>query len=291
MLARWTEFVAAWPLFAEPALTAACAGACLGGLSVFVVLAQMIFVSAALGQVASCGVATGFALRPTLASLAGPVAARWSGAGGAALATTLAAIVLAAQARLRPRGLEALLGLLFALGAGGTLVAANYATAELHDIQSLLFGSAVAVAPGTLPKMAAACALVLAGVGSALPALGEAFVDPVGARVRGLPLFWLQAGLLVAAAGSIAYATATLGALPTFALSTAPGLASLAQARSLPRAFVAACAGGAACGFAGYVLAFACAWPVGATQALVAGGLAGAAHLGASLRAMRKAGV
>ena len=66
---------------------------------------------------------------------------------------------------------------------------------------------------------------------------------------------------------TMAMTTQILGALPTFAFSVAPAVASLAISRSMPVALAIGAAIGAMGGFLGYIAAFFYHLPVGASQA------------------------
>lgn len=281
-MTRLEDLVAGWPLFADAVFAGVAAGALLGGLGTFVLLGRMVFFSAALAQVASFGVAAGLVARarlgggPDAASL-GPLGAALRGAAaplGAWLATAAAAALLALQARLGPRRLEAALGLMFAAGGAGTLIVACDPAADLHDVQNLLFGSAVAVPPAARRWMIALALGLLLPTAALLPALGEAWTDPQGARVRQVPVRTLHAWIFLALSVAISACTQVLGALPVFALSVAPALLAAATCRTLAATFFVAAATGAAAGAGGYALAFACDWPVGATQAALAVALA-----------------
>jgi zinc transport system permease protein len=165
------------------------------------------------------------------------------------------------------------LGLVFAgSGALAIIVGARIAQ-EAHDIQAILFGTAVLVERGDL------WAIVLAG--GALMVLhlwwyrGISFAsfDPVAARVQGLPVRWLNAFVLLSVGLMVGIAARALGALPVFALSTLPAMAALLLTRRLQAASLAATLIGAASGAAGYLMAFFYELPVGASQTAVAAAL------------------
>lgn len=271
-------FAAAWPLFADAVVAGAVAGGLLGALGTFLLLGRMVFLSATLAQVASLGVTAGLVVRGRLGAADAAPAQGALGAVlrdaaaplGAWVATTLAATLLALQARFAAAKLEATLGLLFAAGGAGTLLLACDPAAELHDVQALLFGSAVAVPPAARRWLCALAFLLLAPTALALPALGEAWTDPQGAWVRGVPVRTLRGWVLLALSVSVAACTQVLGALPVFALSVAPALFAVATCRTLAGSFFVAGATGALAGAGGYVAAYLGDWPVGATQAAVA---------------------
>ncbi|NQW62833.1 MAG: metal ABC transporter permease [Deltaproteobacteria bacterium] len=275
-----SDFFAAWELFREPALAGAVSGLLLGWVGVYVALRRMVFLSAAMTQTAGLGVMlaqsaaatfaiAGLAASPTLWALA------FSG---------LAAAALAGAERLR-LGRDQVLGALYLLGAAGAILVGAKVAVDAHDIETVLFGSAVAVAPEDFQR------LVVTAVGLlALHLwLGRGFVaaafDPEGAAARRLPVVLLKVLLLATVALAVSVTTRTIGALPVFAFSTLPALAASRLCPSLGTTLPVAAVLGAVAGFGGYLAAFVWELPVGASQTAVALLLfAGAAALGRLLR-------
>jgi zinc transport system permease protein len=266
MFASLADFFAAWSLFRDPTLAGVLAGALLGGLGVYVVLRRLVFLTAAVSQVAGFGVVASHYAALHL-GVSGVLASPWLGSGAAAL---LAVGWLAWVSSRRAEDADATLGVLYLVGAAATLALATRTTAELHDVSTLLFGSAVAVLPADLRALI----LVAVGLGVLHLVLRRGFVavvvDAEDARVRGLPTRALDALLLATLAVAVAVVTRVLGALPAFAFSVLPAMAALRLAPSLSAAFVGAVALGAFAGGGGYVLAFLFELPVGAAQALLA---------------------
>jgi zinc transport system permease protein len=124
--------------------------------------------------------------------------------------------------------------------------------------------------PGELSLLVVLAAVVLAMHVWWRRAFVQVSLDPDGARVRKLPVPLVDAVLLATLALSISSCTRVLGALPVFAFSVLPALASLRVSRTLPRALVLAGVVGALSGFLGYLAAFLWSLPVGAAEALVA---------------------
>ncbi len=260
----WSDFVANWALFGDAAIAGAVAGAVLGLAGVFLVARRMVFFAAALSQCAALGATLGM------------VALRWwphatfAPSVGAVLATALASMLPLADRGRPGQRRDAWLGWGFALGAGGTLVAANYAGGELHDIEGLLNGNAVVVAPEDFRLLA-----IVAGVVGFIYAwwhalFAEASFDPEGARIRGLPVRFAEGALWLTAAAAVGTVTRVLGALPAFGFSVLPAMAVLPWAAGLGWALGGALVLGAACGFGGYVVSYVQGWPVGATQVSLA---------------------
>ncbi|ACY16420.1 metal ABC transporter permease [Haliangium ochraceum] len=269
----WADFVAAWELFRDPVLSAGIAGLVLGFLAVYVVLRRMVFVSAAVTQGAGLGVALAFYAAIHLGIDIDP------GLGAVATALLIAGLLVLDPGRL---GLsrETVLGLAFALCGGGAVLVGARISQEAHDIQAILFGIGVMVAPEDLRAIEiAALALMLVHLWL-FRGLCFASFDPVAARVQGLPVRVLDAVLLASLGIMIGVAARALGSLPVFALSTMPGAAAVLLGRGrLALTFALAAALGSAAGVGGYLLAFFWELPVGGAQTVLAVVIAIAAAL------------
>ena len=136
-------FWEAWPLFADAVLTSTLAGATLGILGVYVVLGRMVFLSAALSQVASFGVTLAYAAQIFLgvsAAIASPTLGAW-------LLSILCLALIWKNAGHEPTQRDTMLGVLFLIGNAGTLLVASKITQELHDVSTLLFGCLLYTSP------------------------------------------------------------------------------------------------------------------------------------------------
>lgn len=263
-------FFESWELFSDAVWAGVLGGAGLGFLGVYIVARRMIFLSAALSQAAGLGVTLAFYLQIHVAAaqaVASPVL-------GATLMTLLAAGLLMTGRR-KQASQEALVGGVFLLGSSGSLIVGTRIVQELQDIQTLLFGTAVAVVPADLLAML----VVIGGVGLVHVVAWRGFVevatDPEGAKVRGLPVRALELTLVMTLAVAISMVTRVLGALPAFAFSVLPALAARRWMSNPQRAMLMALIIGAASGFFGYLLAFLLELPVGAAQTVVAASFAG----------------
>jgi zinc transport system permease protein len=259
-------FFDAWELFRAPVLAGALAGALVGLLGVYVVLRRMVFLAGALSQSAGLGVALAFLGRVRF-GLEGVLG---SPTLGAAVATLITATLLVGGRTEAGARRDGLLGLAWLVGAAGTLVVGTRIAEEVQDIQSILFGSAVVVLDDDLERLIKLAVPVgLFHVWWRRGFLQAAF-DPEGARVRGLPVWLLDAVLIGTIALSISLCTRVLGALPVFAFSVLPAMAAVRVSAHIERALWVAAAIGAACGAGGYVLAWRFDLPVGASQTLLA---------------------
>ena len=260
----WAEFVDGWELFRDAVLAGGIAGATLGFLSVYVVLRRMVFVSAAVTQAAGLGVALSFYAAIHLGVAIDPL---W----GAILLSLLTASLLAADPRRFGLSREMVLGLLFASTSGAAVLVGSRITQEANDIQAILFGTAVAVSPEDMHRLAWSGGLVIAIQVWLLRGFAFASFDPLAARVQGLPTRLLDLVLLLSVGAMVGEAARALGALPAFAMSTLPGMAALLLVRGpLPMTFALAALLGAAAGVGGYVVAFFHEFPVGSAQTVTA---------------------
>src|SRR5690606_8100699 len=151
---------------------------------------------------------------------------------------------------------DSVLGGLFLIGAAGTLAVGTRILQDVADIDSLLFGSAVAVTPADLTVTAwvfGAAVLLHAVLWRGFAAVSFSLAD---ARVRGIPVRALEATLFLTFAVTLSVGTRVIGALPVFALSVLPAVVGARLAKNLPMALVASGLIGALAGLYGYLLAF-----------------------------------
>ncbi|MSP91881.1 MAG: metal ABC transporter permease [Myxococcales bacterium] len=260
------EFFAAWDLFRAPALAGAVAGGLLGVVGTYVVLRRMVFLSAVLSQAAGLGIAGSWWLQVAWgvpAGLASPTL-------GATVATAGVVLAVTVGRALGGRQRDALLGWTYLACEAGVLALGTRVVHELHDIEELLHGSAVAVTDDQLAFLAWTASAILLVHAWLQRGFVQVVLDEDGARVRGLPVLALELVLVGSLALAVAVTTRTLGALPVFAFTILPALTVLRLTPNVPWALLAAGCVGAACGFAGYVVAWRWRLPVGAAQALVA---------------------
>jgi len=189
--------------------------------------------------------------------------------GAAILALAATAVMLLDPTRLRLTR-ESMLGLVFAATGGAAVLVGNRIAQEAHDIQAILFGTAVLVRPIDLNVVLSAGSVTLVLHLWWFRGLTFASFDPVSARVQGLPVKILQAVILLSIGLMVGAAARALGALPVFALSTLPATAALLLGLRLRAAFAVAALIGATAGLGGYAAAFFLELPVGAAQTVCA---------------------
>ncbi|MBZ4415872.1 metal ABC transporter permease [Myxococcus sp. RHSTA-1-4] len=261
---KWDEFLAGFELFRDPLLCALIAGGVLGFLSVYVVLRRMVFVSAAVAQSAGLGVALAFYASIHLGMHVEPVV----GATLMALAATLLLMTEPTKLRLTR---ESLLGLAYALAGGAAVLVGDRIAQEAHDIQGILFGTAVLVTPEQLHTVAIAGAVVMVLHLWWYRGITFASFDRIGALVQGLPVRLLDGALMVSIGVMVGVCARALGALPVFAFSTLSAIAALMLELRLPWTFFVATLAGAISGVGGYLFAYFFDFPVGGSQTVLAG--------------------
>ena len=259
------DFIEAWPIFADAVWAGTFSGIALGVLGVYIVLGRMVFLTAALSQVASLGVATTYFIAATM----GGMFTHLSPTLGSLFFVALCLIVALKFDEENRSERDAMLGILFVGGSAGTLLIANLIPQEMADIQSILFGSAVAVLPSDLYLVATCVFLALVLQIFGWRGFVEMLYDPSTGKVRGLPLPTLRWLLVGSIAVLVAVITRTLGALPTFSMTILPAIAAIKWAPNIPRAMLLAGLFGLTMGAAGYFVAFRYGFPVGASQTVV----------------------
>jgi zinc transport system permease protein len=260
------EFFAAWELFREPSLTGALAGMMLGLMGVYVVLRRMVFLAATVSQAASFGVAGAYFIGLSAAESAGALGPFV----GALFMTFITLWVIATDTSHEQHRRDSLLGFIFLACSAGTLVVGTRIVAEIQDIESVLFGTAVAVLPSDFRLMAVLAVVIVVVHTWGWRGFSAVSFDRTGALVRGLPVRGLELGLFLGLGVGLAVSTRVLGALPTFAFTVLPALAAVNIAPNIRTCLILAALMGAASGFGGYLLAFLFEFPVGASQTLLA---------------------
>jgi zinc transport system permease protein len=259
------DFFAAWELFRAPTLAGVYAGLMLGMLGVFIVLRRMVFLSAALSQVASLGVVLSFLLLAAVPALSAVPITSLS-----AMALTLGVLIAIVRLRrVEESSADIMLGLAFLIGSAGTLALGSRVVEDIHDVDTLLLGTAVAVVPEDVTRLATLAVITVIMLLWWSRGFFATSFDREHSAIRGVPVTFLDFVLLALIAASISLTTSVLGALPTFAFSVLPAVAAIAIARSPLSTLIIAGIVGGATGFVGYIAAYLWELPVGSSYALV----------------------
>jgi zinc transport system permease protein len=195
----------------------------LGGLSHLVVTRRMAFFSAALGQAALTGVAIGLLLGE-------PLNAPYGGMFGFCLLSTLAMVYVKRHATLPP---DTLIGVFHALtlGLGLCLLVALTRQFNVHQVESVLFGSLLTVTDGDLLLLLAVGGVVAVLLVREYNSLLLDSLSPPLARVAGAEPAYLDYFFAILLTLSIVVSLKIIGALLVEALVVVPAAAARNVAR------------------------------------------------------------
>ncbi len=267
-MASITEFVNSYFLWRDPVIVGAVSGAICGYLGVYVVLRRIIFVSAALTQVSSFGVALAFYLQGlAVLSLFGRLIDPFT---MSLIFTALAALFFALKRDFFPISQEGVIGFGFLIASGLVVILGDRITKGAHDIADILFGSAVVVEPRdvyVIPSVALITIVVHL-------ALYKDFIfisfDQETAVLYKYPVRFLNTILLLTVGIVVAVTTRALGALPVFGLIALPPLAALFLTENLIMIFIFSVIIGSLSAVLGYFFSFVLSIPTGASITVVA---------------------
>ncbi|HEU4384682.1 MAG TPA: metal ABC transporter permease [Anaeromyxobacteraceae bacterium] len=267
-------------IWRDPLLASLLAGALLGFLGVYVVLRRTVFVSAALTQLSTLGLIAALLVEERLGVEVEHPAVQLAVALAFSVAGALLLGTLEAGRRLPT---EAGVGMAYVVAGALVILGANRLIHAAHDLNSMVFGNAVAV-PFQDVLVLGGVALVSA-VGHTVFQKEIVFVsfDRDTAQAMGLDdrrwsgLLFLTIGL------AIPVSARALGALPVFAFLTIPAAAALLVTSRLRSAFALATVLGLAAAGGGYVISWFWQTPTGPTMVVLAAVFAlpgGVARLG-----------
>jgi len=196
----------------------------LGGLSHLVVARRMAFFSAALGQATLTGVAVGLLLGE-------PLNSPYAGVFCFCLLSTLAMVYVKRRSSLPP---DTLIGVFLALtlGLGLCLLVAVTRQFNVHQVESVLFGSLLTVTDGDLAVLLVAGAVVATLLLREYNALLLDSLSPPLAAVTGADSAYLEYLFAVLLAVAIVISLKVIGALLVEALVVVPAAAARNLARS-----------------------------------------------------------
>jgi zinc transport system permease protein len=261
------EFIDSYFLWRDPIIVGAVSGAICGYQGVYVVLRRIIFVSAALTQISSFGVALSFYIEGyslgALASLTHPFVL-------SIVLTSLAALFFALKRDFSRISQEGVIGFGFLIASGAVVILGDRITKGAHDIANILFGSAVVVDPKDLiiiPAVALAAAII-----HIVYFKDFIFIsfDEESARLFKYPVRKLNTVLLITIAIVASVSTRALGALPVFAFLALPPLTALFFTEKLKLVFALSVIMGVLSATLGYFFSFILSIPTGASMAVCA---------------------
>ncbi len=224
----------------------------LAPLSVYVVLRRIVFVGAAVAEVASAAVALAvlFQLAPFPIALALTV-------------TSFLALSRLADSQRLP--LESLIGMLYAGGAAASVLLITKAPRGEANILNILFGNILTVPATLLWAMAGVFGALLVFQYVAAKELLISAYDPDMGRTLGIPVRAWNMIFYGAMGVAVAIAIRAVGALLTFTMLVAPGASALCLTGRLNRAFLVALALGVVSAVGGVMLSYQFDLPTGST--------------------------
>ncbi|MGQ0792863.1 MAG: metal ABC transporter permease [Deltaproteobacteria bacterium] len=262
------EFADSYFLWRDPMIVGIAAGAVCGFLGVYVALRRIIFVSAALTQVSSLGVALAFYLQGlashgSFVSVINPF--------GVSLAmTAIASGFFALKKNYTRISQEGVIGFFYVLASGMVIILSERAAKGAHDISDILFGSAVVVSQADVWGVPTAALLILAIHLVFFKDFLFVSFDPEMASLFGYPVRALNLALMLTIGVAVAVSTRAIGALPVFGLMALPALAALYLTENIIWAFILSALIGTASAGLGYFFSFLLSIPTGAAMAAMA---------------------
>ncbi|HUL67281.1 MAG TPA: metal ABC transporter permease [Burkholderiaceae bacterium] len=237
----------------------------LGGMSHLVVTRRMAFFSAALGQAALTGVAIGLLLGE-------PLNAPYGGMFGFCLLATLAMVYVKRRATLPP---DTLIGVFHALtlGLGLCLLVALTRQFNVHQVESVLFGSLLTVTDGDLILLVAVGVIVAILLVREYNALLLDSLNPTLATVADAQPVYLEYFFAVLLTLSIVVSLKIIGALLVEALVVVPAAAARNVAWSTRSYLVGSIAVAFAAGVGGLLISTKFLVPTGGAVVLAVSGI------------------
>ncbi len=257
-------------LWFEAVISAVALGATCAFLGVYMLMRRVVFLPAAISQIAGLGVVLAFLLAATFELrdlwLFDPIFFSTVMSLGAALA-------IGWMPEPRRLSREAIIGVAYILSWALIIAIGELIPQESHDINDLLFGNAVAVERSQMWVALLSSGLVISIHLLAHSPFMLVSFDRETALAHELPVRLVD-GVLFLTLGLIAsQATRTIGALPVFAFSVVAPAAALMLSQHLSVIFGLAALIGAGAAFLGYWISFQLSLPTGACMAATTGAI------------------
>ncbi|MFH0903529.1 MAG: metal ABC transporter permease [Pseudomonadota bacterium] len=263
------DFLQSHFLWLDIVIAATMSAAAAAAVGVHAILRRVVFLPAALSQLAGVGVVASFLVAHNLDG-------DWH--GSILEAPKIFAIVFAAVGAIVLGLMREARGTTREWGLGGVYIASSalivliggHIPQEIHDVNDILFGNAIAIEREQMATTAiVSSAVLLIHAALARPFVATAF-DQQTASAHRVPVRSLDVLLFVSMGLAAATSTRVVGALPAFAFAVFPGACALRLARDA-RAVVAIAAGlGVLDAFLGYWASFVLSLPTGACMAAMA---------------------
>jgi zinc transport system permease protein len=264
------QFLRAREIWEVPLAASVVAAALLGFLGVYVVLRRTVFVSAALTQLSTLGLVATLLVEERVHIETEHASEQLA----VAMAFSIVGALLLGAFRARRLPAEASVGGAWVAASALVVLGTSRLVHAAHDLGGMVFGNAVAVAPGELATLAVVAALCTAAHAAFAKELAFASFDPETARALGMRVRGWDALLFLTIGAAIPPSARALGALPVFAFLTLPAAGALLLRVGFRPALALAAAFGVVAATAGYVLSWLWELPTGATMVALAAALA-----------------
>ena len=262
-----TEFINSYFLWKEAMLAGAITGAVCGFLGIYVVLRRIIFVSAALTQISSLGVALAFYFEGMAAGVLLPIINPFFLSLGL---TISAAYFFGVKKDYQRISQEGIIGVGFLIASACVVIIGDKITKGAHDVADIVFGAAVVVSIRELYVIIAVALIVCFIHWKYFKDFIFVSFDSDMAGLFKYPVRVLNSILLISIGLLIAVSTRAMGALPVFGLLALPSLSALLITEKLHYVFIVSVIIGLTSAVFGYFFSFIFDLPTGATICLVA---------------------
>ena len=234
-------------------------------LGVWVALKKVLFVPMALAQVASLGLMLSALMGVWVGHEAHASADELVSYEALSLSIAAAALLGLWLSKPRERSSESVVSA-YLIASAGVLLIGNLVRHELHEVEAVLFGSAVLVDVAQVGIVGIAAIAVLTVHRLFYRRFLFVTFDRDAAGAAGIRVFQTEAILMVSFAVMIAVVTQAIGALPAFGLMVLPALFGLRVGRTMAQTFsISVVVGICSAGFGSY-LSFRLDTPTGATM-------------------------
>jgi len=246
-------------------------------LGVYVILKRIVFMTAAISQISSLGIATALLLQvllwgeiamndhsesQTLATLFPIIIA--------ILFACSAALLMASQPTEKKLTRESILGIAYIIPAALALLILDSIGGAMHDINNLLFGNTVFVPPAQVTLLAIIAAIVLFVHGLFYKEFVFVAFDPETSMACGMRTLLLNQLLFGSLALMISVSISSIGVMPVFAFMVIPPAAALLLTSTLKHAFILSTIFGGISALVGFYLSFQFSLPTGPSMIAVA---------------------
>ncbi|GAB4298536.1 MAG: hypothetical protein Kow0090_13980 [Myxococcota bacterium] len=243
-------------------------------LGVWVALKRVLYVPLALSQISSLGVVLAFllceVLLPDDINSGSHLPSRLLDPFWLSLLFTV--IVAFYFATAREEGAYAVV-ISYLAASALILILGGFIRQDLHEVETILFGSAVLVETIQILYVTLSAILVFVIHFLFYRKFLFASFDPDSAGAAKIPVARYEVLLYVTFAVMMSVATRAIGALPSFGLTILPALSALRLAKTLPQSFLIAIVAGTASAAFGYYLSWVFELSTGATMVALSAAL------------------